>query len=80
MAKAPAPTPNASVNTGGSNQASVHSVIITAAAELIGVSILAIFADSSDTIGKAAVALMGAWLLLWLMMNASELTSWTSKL
>jgi hypothetical protein len=49
-------------------------------AELIGISILAIFADLSDTIGKAAVAIMAGWLLIFLMGNASWLNSLTSKL
>jgi hypothetical protein len=46
-------------------QPSTHSVIVVTLAELIGVSILAIIADSSDTLGKVAVALMAGWLLIF---------------
>jgi hypothetical protein len=61
-------------------QPSTHSVIVVTLAELIGVSILAIIADSSDTLGKVAVALMAGWLLIFLMSNADWLQSLTSKL
>jgi hypothetical protein len=61
-------------------QPSTHSVIVVTLAELIGVSILAIIADSSDTLGKVAVALMAGWLLIFLMSNAGWLQSLTSKL
>lgn len=61
-------------------QPSTHSVIVITLAEVIGVSILAIFADSSEAIGKVAVALMAGWLLIFLMSNADWLQSLTSKL
>jgi hypothetical protein len=61
-------------------QPSTHSVVITALGELVGVSILAIFADSSDVFGKFAVALMAGWLLIFMMSNADWLSSLTSKL
>lgn len=57
-----------------------HSVIVTTLAELIGVSILAILADSSETFGKVAVAVMAGWLLIFLMLNATWLQTLTSKL
>lgn len=57
-----------------------HSLIVTTLAEVIGVSILAILADSSDTIGKVAVAIMAGWLLIFLIGNASWLQSLTTKL
>jgi hypothetical protein len=57
-----------------------HSLFVTLLGEIIGVSILAIVADSSDAIGKIAVALMAGWLLIFLMNNASDLSTWTAKL
>lgn len=65
----PAAAPNSGSATGA------HSVFVTILGEVIGISILAIFADSSDGAGKAAVALMSAWLLVWLMLNAQTITS-----
>jgi hypothetical protein len=62
------------------SQPSAHSVVITALAELIGISILAIFADTSDAIGKAAVAIMAGWLLIFLITNASWLQGLAGKL
>jgi hypothetical protein len=61
-------------------QPTTHSLIVTTLAELIGVSILAILADTSDVVGKAAVALMAGWLLIFLISNATWLQSLTTKL
>jgi hypothetical protein len=61
-------------------QPDAHSLLITTLAELVGVSILAILADTSDTVGKVAVALMAGWLLIFLMTNAPFINSLTSKL
>lgn len=61
-------------------QPTTHSVLITTLAELIGVSVLAIAADTSDVIGKAAVALMFGWLLIFLMSNADWFSAITTKL
>lgn len=61
-------------------QPTTHSLIVTTLAELIGVSILAIVADSSEVLGKVAVALMVGWLLIFLMGNAQWLSSFESKL
>ena len=57
-----------------------HGVFVTILAEVIGVSILAIVADSSDSLGKIAVAIMAGWLLLFLINNAQSLSGWTAKL
>lgn len=58
-----------------------HSIIVTTMAEVIGISILAIIADSSDTGGKFAVALMIGWFLIFLMSGgAGFVTELTSKL
>jgi len=61
-------------------QADTHSVVVTTLAELIGVSILAILADTSDTIGRVAVALMAGWLVIFLISNAGFVNSLTTKL
>lgn len=60
---------------------SAHQVIITAMAELIGVSVIAIIADTSESMGKAMVALMLAFLLLFLIGPGSAwINSLTKKL
>jgi hypothetical protein len=61
-------------------QPTAHSVFVTALAELIGISVVAIFADMSDSVGKAAVAIMAGWLLIFLISNAEWLQSLTTKL
>lgn len=44
-----------------------HDVFVTILGEVIGVSILAILADQNDDLGRVAVALMGGWLLIFVM-------------
>lgn len=44
-----------------------HEVFVKILGEVVGVSILAILADSNDDLGKVAVALMGGWLLVFIM-------------
>lgn len=61
-------------------QADAHSVLVTTLAELIGVSILAIAADSSDAIGKFAVAVMAGWLLIFVITNADFIKTLTGVL
>jgi len=53
-----------------------HSVFVTLIGEFIGVMLLAIFADSGEGPGKIAVAIMGAWFLVFLMVNAQTLSEW----
>lgn len=60
-------------------ESSAHSMFVTFAGELIGVTVLAIFADMSDELGGIAVALMGGWFLLFLMTNAPELSTIVGK-
>ena len=69
-----------SSSTSDSGQSSVHGILVTICAEVIGVSLLAIIADASDALGKVAVALMAGWLLLFLMTNATDLSTWAAKL
>lgn len=61
-------------------QQSSHGAFVTVLVEVIGVSLLAIVADASDALGKVAVAIMAGWLLLFLMSNATDLSSWAAKL
>jgi hypothetical protein len=53
-----------------------HSVFVTILGEIIGVSLLAIFADSGEGPGKLAVALMAGWFLVFLMANATTINQW----
>jgi hypothetical protein len=62
------------------SQQSTHEIFVTILAEVIGVSLLAILADASDSLGKVAVALMAGWLLLFLISNATDLSTWAAKL
>lgn len=57
-----------------------HDELLVVMAEVIGVSLLAIFADSSDSFGRVAVAIMAAWFLLFLISNAAWLQSLVGKL
>lgn len=57
-----------------------HEVLVKLLGEFIGVAILAIVADSNDTLGKIAVALMLGWLLIFLITNADFLNALQGKL
>lgn len=57
-----------------------HSVFVTLLFAMVGVSLLAIFADLNEGIGKVAVALMAGWLLIFLMTNAVFLQDIEEKL
>jgi hypothetical protein len=64
----------------GNSSQSAHSFLVATLGEIVGISILAIFADLSDTVGKVAVAIMCGWLLIFLMSNTSWLNSLIPKL
>lgn len=57
-----------------------HDVFVTLLGEFIGVGILAVLADSSDNLGKIAVALMAGWFLVFVITQAPTLHQWISKL
>ena len=57
-----------------------HDVFVTILGEVIGVSILAIVADTNDEMGKVAVALMSGWLLIFLMTHDMFLKGLVNKL
>lgn len=57
-----------------------HDVFIVMLGEFVGVGILAVIANSSDNLGKIAVALMAGWFLIALITNAPEIAQLTSKL
>lgn len=57
-----------------------HDVFVTILGELIGVSILAVIADTNEEMGKVAVALMGGWLLIFLMTHDTFLKGIVNKL
>lgn len=57
-----------------------HDVFVVMLGELIGISILAIIADTNEELGKVAVALMGGWLLIFLMTHDTFLKGIVNKL
>jgi hypothetical protein len=57
-----------------------HDVFVTILGEVIGVSILAILADQNEDLGRVAVALMGGWLLIFLMTHDMFLKGLVNKL
>ncbi len=58
----------------------VHDVFVRSLSELVGISLLAVVADMNDNLGKVAVALMGGWLLIFLITNATSIQGWAGKL
>ena len=46
-----------------------HSIFVGMIFELIGVSVMAIIADSGKQVGNAMVALMGAFALMWFLLH-----------
>jgi hypothetical protein len=63
--------------TSGENE---HSIFVTIVAELIGISIIAIAADLNEGLGQVLMWIMIGWLLVWLILNASELQNLVGKL
>jgi hypothetical protein len=71
-------------NAAGGSSASgpatpAHALVTSIGGELIGVIILAIFADMNDELGGWAVALMAAWFVVFLMINAPALSGLVGK-
>lgn len=62
------------------NAPDTHHLFAAFAGELIGVAVLAVFADMSDDLGRVAVAIMGGWFLIWIMANAGDISNLTSKI
>lgn len=58
---------------------SSHNIYVGLIGELAGVAVLAILADMNDDLGKLLVALMAGWFLIFLMINASWLSTVTKK-
>lgn len=50
-----------------------HNIFVGIAFELIGVSVLAIFADMSDDLGELMVVVMVGWFIVFLSINAEWL-------
>jgi hypothetical protein len=50
----------------------LHPTYLGIAAELIGIAVLAIFAEMSEDIGKIAVTVMVGWFIIFLMLNAAD--------
>lgn len=56
-----------------------HNIYVQLLGEIIGVAILAIVADMNDGMGKVAVALIGGWFFVFLILHAPVLQSLFSK-
>jgi hypothetical protein len=62
---------------------SAHSTFVKILAEVGGVSVMAILADTNDEIGSVLVAIMVGWVILALMTNTAVqgiLTDFQTKL
>lgn len=57
-----------------------HQIFVKIAGELIGISILAVFADMNDDLGSIMVMLMIGWFVLFLMINATDISGVFGKL
>ena len=49
----------------------LHGTYVGILGELIGIAVLAIFADMNENVGKIAVTVMVGWFVIFLMINAS---------
>lgn len=47
---------------------------------ILGIFIMTFIAGLNDSMGKAMTALMGGWLLVWMVSHEGLLANWTSKL
>lgn len=57
-----------------------HQIFVKIAGELIGISVLAVFADMNDDVGSVMVALMVGWFILFLITNATDISGVIGKL
>lgn len=57
-----------------------HQVFVKIAGELIGISVLAVFADMNDDVGSVMVALMAGWFVLFLITNATDISAVFGKI
>jgi hypothetical protein len=53
------------------NPAALHGTYVGILGELIGVAVLAIFADMNEDVGKVAVTVMIGWFIIFLIVNAA---------
>lgn len=57
-----------------------NDIVVTTAFELIGVSLLALLAGTSDQMGSVVVLVMVGFLLGWLLVNSTTLAGWLKNL
>lgn len=57
-----------------------HQVFVKITGELIGISILAVFADMNDDLGSFMVVLMAGWFVLFLITNATDISGIFGKI
>lgn len=67
-------------NTTPAGTPDIHGVFTALAGEIIGVSLLAVFADLNDDLGHALVAVMIGWFLMFLIINASGIHTLVGRL
>jgi hypothetical protein len=66
-------------SSGITSTPSAHSIVVQTAIEVIGVGLMAIFADMSDNVGRLMLVLMVGFFLIWFFMNLSFWQSIVSK-
>ena len=56
-----------------------HATVVTLTIEIIGISVMAIIAETGPKMGRAMVTLMGGIMLMWFIMNANYFASIIGK-
>jgi hypothetical protein len=56
-----------------------HATVVTLTIEIIGVGLMAVLAETSPKMGKLMVTIMGGFMLMWFMVNASYFASIIGK-
>lgn len=57
-----------------------NDIVVTTAFELIGVSLLALLAGTSEQMGSVVVIVMSGFVLGWLLFNSQTLAGWLKNL
>lgn len=57
-----------------------HQIFVKIIGELIGISLLAVFADMNDDVGSLMVTLMAGWFVLFLIINATDISGIFGKI
>ena len=57
-----------------------HSIVMTMAIELIGIGLMAALAETGPNAGRAMVALMAGFMLIWFLTNVEYFSSIIGKM